>query len=592
VAQAVTRGAGTPWLANARATLRTVRGEVAQDPVQFALQLSRRLPDAVTRPVAGLLTRAGALAGGAVAAVGHQVLGHEDAARHALDGAGVPGARGATVMATAALGSGDAATAGALLESVPDAGRNASWYAAAARVALYRGDVTGAVELARRHGRNRALAARLEAERRVLAGHRPDLGAARDAPGVPGRVLHVLTSSLPHTTSGYAQRSHGVLRTLAGAGFDVHAVTRPGYPVEVGIPWARCEDEVDGVHYRRLLPGPLAQDAVARLDQHARLLSAEVERVRPVLLHTTTHFTNALVVEAVARAHGLPWVYEVRGQRADSWAATRPAEALDSEYYREFCAREDEAARAADAVVTLGEQMQARLLGAGVPAGSIRLCPNAVDEAFVPEPPGRTAARARLGLDPDDVLVGTVSSVVDYEGLDVLVRAVARLAPQHPRLRLRIVGDGVSLPALRVLARDLGVADRCQFTGRVPRSEARWNHAALDVFVVPRRDLPVTRAVTPMKTVEASASARPVVASDLPALAELVQDGVTGLLVPPGDDAALADALAGLMTDPGRRQRLGEAGRAWALRTRTWQHNAEAYTAVYAALGVEPGARP
>ncbi|MCY1159147.1 MAG: glycosyltransferase, partial [Citricoccus sp.] len=83
----MTRGAGTPWLANARATLRTVRGEVAQDPVQFALQLSRRLPDAVTRPVAGLLTRAGALAGGAVAAVGHQVLGHEDAARHALDGA-------------------------------------------------------------------------------------------------------------------------------------------------------------------------------------------------------------------------------------------------------------------------------------------------------------------------------------------------------------------------------------------------------------------------------------------------------------------------------------------------------------------------
>jgi glycosyltransferase involved in cell wall biosynthesis len=81
------------------------------------------------------------------------------------------------------------------------------------------------------------------------------------------------------------------------------------------------------------------------------------------------------------------------------------------------------------------------------------------------------------------------------------------------------------------------------------------------------------------------------VASDLPALAELVEDGATGLLVPPGDDAALADALAGLLTDPGRRQRLGEAGREWALRTRTWQRNADTYAAVYAALGVEPGAR-
>lgn len=575
-------------MANARATGRTVRGELTQDPVQFALQVSRRLPDAVTRPVAGLLTRTGGLAGGAVAAVGHQVLGHDDAARRALAGSGAPGARGAAVMATAFLGAGDADGADALLASVPEAARNAAWHAAASRLCLYRGDVTGAVGLARRHRGNRALAARLEAEQRVLAGHRPDPGTVRPAPGVPGRVLHVLTSSLPHTTSGYAQRSHGVLTSLAAAGFDVQAVTRPGYPVEVGIPWARRWDVVDGVRYRRLLPGRLAQDAVARLDQHARLLSAEVERLRPSLLQTTTHFTNALVVGAVARAHGLPWVYEVRGQRADSWAATRPAAALDSEYYREFSAREAEAARSADAVITLGERMRSRLLGAGVPEDAIRLCPNAVDAAFVPEPPGRAEARSHLGLDPDDLLVGTVSSVVDYEGLDVLVRAVARLAPGHPRLRLRIVGDGVSLPGLRVLAAQLGVEERCQFTGRVPRPEARWNHAALDVFVVPRRDLPVTRDVTPMKTVEASASARPVVASRLPALAELVQDDVTGLLVAPGDDAALADALAGLLADPARRRRLGQAGRQWALRTRTWERNASTYARAYGALGVAP----
>lgn len=583
---------GVPWVANARTTVRTVKGELVQDPVQFALQVSRRLPATVTRPVAGLLARTGSLAGGALAAVGHQILGHDDAARGALAGGPPVGARGAAVLATASLGAGDPGAAGAVLEAVPGPERNAAWHAAAARLSLYLGDVTGAVETARRHRGNRVLAARLEAERRVLAGHRPDPGPVRPGRPVPGRVLHVLTSSLPHTTSGYAQRSHGVLRALTGAGFDVHAVTRPGYPVEVGIPWARREDEVDGVRYRRLLPAGLARDAAARLDQHARLLSAEVERLRPAVLHTTTHFTNALVVDAVARAHGLPWVYEVRGQRADSWAATRPATALDSEYYREFTAREAEAARAADAVVTLGERMRSRLLDAGVAEPAVRLCPNAVDRAFVPEPPTRRQARARLGLDPQDLLVGTVSSVVDYEGLDVLVRALARLASAHPRLRLRIVGDGVALPGLRVLARDLGVAERCQFTGRVPRSEARWNHAALDVFVVPRRDLPVTRDVTPMKTVEASASARPVVASDLPALAELVQHEVTGLLVPPGDDAALAAALADLLTDPGRRQRLGESGRRWALQTRTWERNARTYADLYAEMGVRPAARP
>ena len=119
--------------------------------------------------------------------------------------------------------------------------------------------------------------------------------------------------------------------------------------MEVGIPWARREDVVDGIAYNRLLPRRLAGDAAARLDQYARLLAAEVERLRPAALHTTTHFTNALVVRSVAEAFGLPWVYEVRGQRADSWAATRAPQGRDSSL-PVVLRREADLARAADAV--------------------------------------------------------------------------------------------------------------------------------------------------------------------------------------------------------------------------------------------------
>ncbi|TFI17767.1 glycosyltransferase WbuB, partial [Micrococcus endophyticus] len=75
----------------------------------------------------------------------------------------------------------------------------------------------------------------------------------------PGRVLHVLTNSLPHTGSGYAQRSHSILASLRAEGFDVAAVTRPGYPVQIGVPWAAGRDTVDGIDYHRLLPARLAQ---------------------------------------------------------------------------------------------------------------------------------------------------------------------------------------------------------------------------------------------------------------------------------------------------------------------------------------------
>jgi glycosyltransferase involved in cell wall biosynthesis len=587
------RLAGIPWARNMALTAQTVREHVVDDPVQLVLQASRRVPSSVSGPVAAALVRSGGWAGGVPGAIGHEMRGERAAALdmlHRHDG-DRRAARSAAHRADAALGLGEPDLASELLGAVDPGERGATWYAAAARLAAYAGDHDGAVDLAAVHPRNHRLALRMAGERNAFSGRGPSLPSRPGYTPLPGRILHVLTNSLPHTGSGYAQRSHSILRSLAERGFTVRAVTRPGYPVQVGIPWASGQDVVDGIEYRRLVPWTMAQGLEARLEQHARLLAEQVEEFRPAVLHTTTHFTNALAVRAVARAYGIPWVYEVRGQLADTWAATRGPAALDSQRYRDFVAREAEAARDADGVVTLGAGMRASLEAAGVAADRLVVCPNAVGEQFLDQPPEQAAARRALGLDPEAQLVGTVSSIVDYEGLDVLVRAVARLAPRYPRLRLRIAGDGVSLPGLRVLAEELGISGRSDFPGRVQRSEAILHHAALDVFVVPRKDLPVTRSVTPMKSVESSAVGRPVVASDLPALAELVQDGVTGRLVPASDVERLAAVLAGLLDDPAERHRLGAAGRSWALSTRTWAGNAERYEQLYQRLGCGPADR-
>ena len=140
------------------------------------------------------------------------------------------------------------------------------------------------------------------------------------------------------------------------------------------------------------------------------------------------------------------------------------------------------------------------------------------------EPLDKASARRELGLPEDGQFIGTVSSLVPYEGIEDLLAAFVRLAADIPHLRLLIVGDGSSMPSLQIQAQRSGFASRIVFTGRVPRSQAALYHQALDVFVVPRKDLEVTRSVTPLKPVEAMACARPVVASDLPALAELVED--------------------------------------------------------------------
>lgn len=223
-------------------------------------------------------------------------------------------------------------------------------------------------------------------------------------------------------------------------------------------------------------------------------------------------------------------------------------------------------------------------MGVGVSAAKIEVCPNAVGGVYIEPPLTKAKARQLLGLDDRLEYIGTVSSIVPYEGLETVLRSVVRLAERRPHLRVLYVGDGTELPRLRELATELGIADRLLTPGRVDRTKTSLYHQALDIFVVPRRDTPVTRSVTPMKPVEASASSRPVLASKLPALEELVIDGQTGMLVAPEDPGEWAGAIETLLESPELAESLGRRGREWVLNERTWAANAEKYEGIYTKL--------
>jgi glycosyltransferase involved in cell wall biosynthesis len=152
-------------------------------------------------------------------------------------------------------------------------------------------------------------------------------------------------------------------------------------------------------------------------------------------------------------------------------------------------------------------------------------------------------------------------------------------------VRVLLVGDGAERPALLAQVEQLGLGDRAALPGRVGPTAAMAAYCALDVFVVPRRDVRVAQLVTPLKPVEAMALGVPVIASRLPALAELLADGRAGLLVPPEDPRALADAIARIRGDTALRADLLAAGRDEVAQRRTWQQVARSYRKLYEQLG-------
>jgi colanic acid/amylovoran biosynthesis glycosyltransferase len=209
-------------------------------------------------------------------------------------------------------------------------------------------------------------------------------------------------------------------------------------------------------------------------------------------------------------------------------------------------------ARAA-AVTALGPAMAERLRSLGCPAAKVRLQPIGVDvRAFSPgEPPPRGPLR-----------VLTVARLVEKKGVGVLLAAAARLRGELPDLVCDVVGDGPLRASLEQQAEALAIGSAVRFHGAQPHSRILELMRAAHCFV-----LASTRATdgdeegTPIALMEASSAALPVVStwhSDIP---EVVRDGETGLLVPPGDADALALALGRLLRDPELRLRLGAKGR-------------------------------
>ena len=444
-----------------------------------------------------------------------------------------------------------------------------------ARKLVQAGHLTAGVNLVLEQGKTAATAEIRLAKRTVRRIEQLEAPVVPSPPrtSVPDyRVLHLLTNSEPFTNSGYTVRSRHVLECQQKESVAVHAVTRLGYPVLVGKLPQSVQQSIDGITYRRLLPWFFSPRLQRRTDKAVQMLVAEARAFGATILHTTTDYTNALVVAEAARRLNIPWVYEVRGELESTWAARQPvekrADAENSEFYRLARRQETCCMQAAAAVIALSEVSKQQMIIRGVPAEKITVVPNAVNEDEIGRTFDKEEIRRELGLDVHQKLVGTVTAVVDYEGLDTLVEALAHLPEDFSVL---IVGEGTARPGLEQRVAELGLTDRAIFAGRQPNENIwRW-YAALDVFVVPRKDTEVTRNVTPIKPLMAMALDIPVVTSDLPALREVTGGRATYVVA--GEPELLAKEVQAVV---GTRQ----GGPDWA-RQRTWQANGRRYRGVY-----------
>jgi glycosyltransferase involved in cell wall biosynthesis len=215
-----------------------------------------------------------------------------------------------------------------------------------------------------------------------------------------------------------------------------------------------------------------------------------------------------------------------------------------------------------------------------VDPGKISVIPLGVDVELFARPYDSWAIRTQLGL-YDAPVIMFVGSFQQWHGLDRLVEGFAQVLRKLPEAKLLLVGDGPARPAVERKIAKLGIANGVIITGIVPHAGIPEMLASADVVTAPYPHLPQELWFSPLKLYEYMAAGKAIVASRAGQIAEVIQNGHTGILCEPGDVDDFAQATIRLLKDPAERKWLGRNARQQAIKHHSWEQYARRLEEIY-----------
>src|SRR5579872_2228958 len=351
----------------------------------------------------------------------------------------------------------------------------------------------------------------------------------------PYRVLHVLDHSWP-VLSGYSIRSQHLVHAQQRVGFAPRVLTSPLHQLDDA---GAGDASLNGVSYSRTPLGAgiagriitrrwpvLREAAVIRLLRN-RILQL-LDSAPFDVVHAHSPVLCGIAACQAAKLRGTPFVYEIRS----FWEDAAVAKGKNSGRNLRYAASrklETSLVRKADAVVGIAQHILRDLRSRNLDPAKLFYVSNGVDTELFRPLARDVRLAARLGLG-EEIVFGYVGSLSRYEGVPWLVRAMGELRQRGVKCRLIVVGGGEEATAVASAVQQLGLQECVSAVGKVPHDQVHAYYSVLDVLVYPRRSSRLTELVTPLKPLEAMALAKPLLATRIGGMLELVEHERTGLL--------------------------------------------------------------
>jgi glycosyltransferase involved in cell wall biosynthesis len=392
------------------------------------------------------------------------------------------------------------------------------------------------------------------AARSAASGRGTDVGVAaqrRAGGGAGDSVLAIWHGLQVGAVGGAATHIAGILAGFRALGLRIALVTTEPPPPQL----TPLLDEL-------VVIAPLPRGARVNVDTEELAMnrrleqaaSALAQRLRPAFIYQR-HRQFLWAGAEVARDCGVPLVLEFNNSEAwvrqHHYGGVRLGRLLNPT----VAGIERYVLAHAELTAAVSDLVAEQAVAWGADPARVAVVPNGVDVDEISELVDESGGPAP-GQAP---LIGWVGAFCQWHGTEVLVRAIPHLGSDA---RLLLIGDGERRAACEAIAQELGVADRVQLPGALPHDEVIRRLARCDVVASPHVDMPNQRFFgSPTKLFEYMAIGRPIVASRLEQLGDVLEDGVTARLVTPGDELELAEAITQVLDSEDRGQKLALAAR-------------------------------